>query len=425
MIAPVAAASRRNFKRSPSGILYEDMPVRTSSLPTDENLLDLATNGETIENSDLNGKKVQLVPANWANRLRLNGVNGSLNDHLIVKAQDDSGYSIVGGDTVAAGQQVLGTLNSPNYITYEGLHLKGNSNPAIAGITGTSAWPDALGSYWVWRDIVSEAMSFANMQANFSTGVNSSNFYQSLLIEFFRSFGHNIEGENFYVGDTDKADGTYSMIANAIMRHCLGYDKGRDGIQFNHVTNALIEYCTIHNVGQENIGGQNLCFQFHNGTGIVRNNIFHDSPELMNIFSHDVLFENNFWRHTSSVGAYIGRLANSYGANAENLNNQPLIWRNEIFDCAVTTPNLFNIWEDQCDIILEDCYFSDLIQNIFVDNRVDKLSYNIQVINPTFYPAGSIPLPAYVSLNPDDYTTHGLNTIPFHSSRGYRAKLAA
>jgi hypothetical protein len=315
--------------------------------------------------------------------------------------------------------QCFKSLNSSTWVE---LYGKSPSEPfVLAGNRNGVQW-NALAAGAVVKafNVVCKDLSFAGTLINTGTLANT---YALVQLEFYRVFGLNTEGEGLYLGSTDKVN--YSMFTQCIVRHIFITNKGRDGVQFNNHFDLLAEYITVWNVGVENVADQNQLIQLQNVNGIVRNSIFRGAPALGNIFANGVVIENCYFQWDSDY-MYLGRLATAYSA-APTANNQPIIFRNCIFDPVNNVTDLFDVLEDGCDITLEDCIISTRVTNIFLDERVDTTTYTLSDTGTTWVAPSAIKQVTLLSTTDSDYKYHGLCTSTFHYLRGmgYRTPEAA
>jgi hypothetical protein len=408
-------------------------------------VLTLGTNGETIEVGDLAGNTDLEINADWDDRLAFNGVSGTPETPIRLFLNGNR----IGGSNITAGQQVLGAaLNNPNYIEFYDGFIQGNPTDTVVGITGTVVNPALTGAVFKWQGIHSYDMSFANFQTNVSTTLEE---YQSLTLIDCIGTGHAIEGENFYMGDTDKADGSYSIIRNLIMKNCFGTNKGRDGLQINSVVPATssndvgidIRNLTIYDVGKEQAAGQGGLIQVQNSNGVIKDCLFDTAFEFGNIFTHGLEFNNCFFNITRKNALFIGDLTDSaYGANAEAANSDlggtPITFRNCTFRFAVPFDDIspFNVQEKGCDIQFIDCTFTSdqlthtggnvLFGGLVTDNR-SSTPNSITNTGATNVNLAAIPAPTYTTSTTEPFvesaiTDYGLITSAYHYNLrlGYR-----
>ena len=118
----------------------------------------------------------------------------------------------------------------------------------------------------------------------------------------------------------------------------------------------------------------------------------------------------------------MGRLlaADAFGPSALAGNGQPVVFRRCVFAPSVNVTNLIRILERDCNVIFEDCIFSDRIANIISDERGAGATNTISNTGGVIVEAEAIPSPTYTNHDPDA-DDHGLVTSLYHylKSMGY------
>lgn len=380
--------------------------------------------GSSLESGEISGASDILVnqnatPGLFNNRLRPNGISN--------KRFKSAGSSriYVGGDNVTTGMQVIAPLNGSDNLEYYHLGIIGNSSLAQTGISGLNHLASVSGSTVKAVDLIIRDVEFAGVQINEST---SGDKYSSIELNDVRVFGYDQEGECFYIGSTNKLS-NFSTIDSLIMNDCYGTNKGRDGLQITHVANGIDLDCaqiskgTIYDVGKANISAQRLLLQVHNSNGFINKWIFHKAPEPANIFTHGFLFEDCYFEWDTNSPIYMGRLlaGDAFGASAIAGNGQPVIFRRCIFNPSVNVDELIRILETDCNIIFEDCYFSNriasgVLANIISDERAGSPS---NIISNTGYTIGNpLPSPTYKNHDWSDEENHGCLTSRYYYNLG-------
>ena len=399
-----------------SGKRYVPIPDRPT-FPTPTTITYAGTSTGNIFTATMGGQTDALLSGVW-DRAVANGIVGT--------SGTPRRYSNVDGNTVignAAGafstDQCFKSLNSSTWVEIYG---KSASQPfVLAGNRNGVQWNAlAAGAVVKARNVVCKDLSFAGTLIN--TGNNTLS-YALVELSFYRVFGLNTEGEGLYLGSTDKVN--YSMYTACNVSHIFITNKGRDGVQFNNHFALLAEYITVYDVGIENAADQNQLIQIQNVNGTIRNSIFKKAPSIGNIFANGVTIENCYFQWDSGY-MYLGRLATAYSA-APTANNQPIIFRNCIFDPVNPVTNLFDVLEDGCDIILENCIISTRVTNIFLDERVDKITYSLSDTGTVWTAPANIKQVTLLSTDANNYKYHGLCTSTYHYLRGmgYRTPQAA
>jgi hypothetical protein len=400
---------------SPPVLEYTAIPD-APAFPDPVTITYAGTSTGNIFTATMGGKTDAILSGLW-DRAVANGIVGSSGTPRRYRNLDVN--TIIGNVSGAfPTDQCFKSLNSSTWVQ---IHGKSATEPFIlAGNRNGVQW-NALAAGAVVKafNVVCKNLSFAGTLINTGTLANT---YALVQLEFYRVFGLNTEGEGLYLGSTDKVN--YSMFTQCIVRHIFITNKGRDGVQFNNHANLLAEYITVWDVGIEEVADQNQLIQLQNVNGIVQHSIFSGAPALGNIFSNGITIENCYFRWDAGY-MYLGRLASAYTA-PPTANNQPIIFRNCIFDPVNNVTDLFDVLEDGCAITLEDCIISTRVSNIFLDERVDKLTYALSETGTVWTAPGDIPQVTLQSVSAEDYDTHGLVTSTYHYNRGmgYRTPAA-
>jgi hypothetical protein len=395
---------------------YVPLPSRPS-FPDPVTITYASTSTGNIFTANMGGKTDALLSGNW-DRAVINGIVGS--------SGTPRRYSNVDGNTnignaagAFSGDQCFKSLNSSTYVE---IHGKSASEPFVLRGNNNGVQWNALAAGAVIKafNVVCKDLSFAGTLINTGTLANS---YLLCQLGFYRVFGLNTEGEGLYLGSTDKVN--YSMFTQSIIQHIFITNKGRDGVQFNNHANLLAENITVFDVGKLNDADQNQLIQVQNCNGIIRNSIFKTAPSIGNVFANGVTFENCYFEWDASH-MFLGRLLTAYSA-PPTANNQPIIFRNCIFNPVNNVTNLFRVAEDTCNIVLQDCIVSTRVSNIFEDVRADKLTYSLSHTGTVMTAPSAIKPVTLFSTDANNYRFHGLCTSTYHHSRGmgYRTPLAA
>lgn len=397
-------------------------PPVFSASPT---IITAASVGNSLEASELGGDRDILVTATFSDRLRPNQLVGTAESPYRYKSESDVTRSWIGGSNITLGQQAVSSLNGSEHNYFYHLGVEGHPSDAIGGISGFAWGAGTTGKTVKLSDVIIKNTSFAGLHLN--TGVNTQ-FYTTIDGEFVRVINHGIEGESAYLGSTNKLN-NFSLINNLRLYCFYSANKGRDGLQLTHILNAAVDKVTIYNVGLDNEGAQRNLIQIHNSNGYIKDGIFDFAPELLNNFTHGFTFENCYFRWTATSMALIGKLTgdatgSAFGPNAAAANNEPVRFVRCVFDPVNFVTTMLNIREDQCNIIFEDCEFSTNVGNIWLDSRVDKITYSITNTGGVDFAPSATTVPTYTNHDPNDEDQHGLVTSAFHKDRGmgYRVK---
>lgn len=336
-------------------------PVFTDTVTINESV------GSSIESGELNGKKEVLVDTLFQGRFRPNGVIGTELAPYRVKSLSESARSIIGGDNVGAGQQVIASLNNSNFWEFYHITIEGNTDSGVSGISGISWGATTTGASIKGQDIIIKNIEFANLLLN--TGTDGSS-YSLIDFRFIYGKGYDVEGEGAYIGNTSKT-ANISNVDKVVFHHHAMMDKGRDGLQITHCDDIDVQNCTYHNVGVADTGDQNNLVQIHNSHGTIKNCIFDGAPEMMNNFCQGVTFENCIFIWNEDLPAYIGDLESSFGASYVKDNHQPNRYINcEFRPTVLQTLPIFNINEKNCDFEFTNCKITSNVANgMYTDNR--------------------------------------------------------
>lgn len=399
------AAGAASTTPPPTGKVYVEIPA-APAFTTPATITDAA--GSSIESGEISAALDVLVAGNaipnlYNNRFRPNGISNRRFKSV------GSERVFVGGDNVLTGQQAVASLGNSDNLRYYHLGIIGNSNLSVTGTSGLFHQASVAGTTVLLEDVIVKNVEFAGILINEGT---TGEKYASITINFLRVFGHWTEGEILYAGNTHKLV-DFSTIDNIVVHHLYGTDKGRDGIQITHASDGVnrecvkVDHVTIYDVGKKNEATQRLLTQIHNSNGYIKKSIFHKAPEPANIFTNDFLFEDCYFEWDGNYPLYIGRLksATAFGASALAGNGQPIIFRRCIFNPSVTVDRLARILETDCNIIFEDCYFSNRIAggvlgNLISDERGASPSNTISITGQTIGPP--LASPEYTNHDPLD-----------------------
>jgi hypothetical protein len=398
-------------QRNTTGFIYTSIDAPPSFAASATTTITSSV-GSALESGELSGKRNILISNPFNERLRPNGLSGTVGSPYRFKSESDSVRSWIGGDVVATGQQVIATLNDANYQYYYHLGVKGNSSTGVTGIGGVAASARVGGANFFYDDIIVKDVSFAGFQINEgSTGQS----YTYLSLVNCRVFGYNVEGEGIYLGNTSKT--IWSNIDNIYIRHLLLTNKGRDGFQVNNCLNLDVKNVTVYNVGIDNAASQRALVQVQNSQGVIENCIFWGAPEFGTISAHGLTFKNCYFYATVARGFW-SKLTSNYSAPIGTL-NQPNYFINCHFGSAVALSEAWIIQEDECDFIFSGCTKDSNITNLIADNRTDKVTYSITQTGTAT--AASVE-PTFLSMNVDDEDTHGCltSTLHYNNHQGYR-----
>jgi hypothetical protein len=397
-------------------IVYQDfvtIPSFTSPVTITDSV------GSSLESGEVSGANDILVnggatPGLFNNRLRPNGISNR-------RFKSASGRIYVGGNNVTTGMQVIAPLNGADNLSYYHLGIVGNSSTSQTGISGFNHLASATGTTVRAEDIIIKDVYFAGIFINEGT---AGEHYASIILKDVRVFGHPQDGELIYIGHAFDKLVNYSPIHHLEIYNFYGTNKGKDGLQLTHVANgidticAMVEYGTIYDVGKANVSQQRLLAQIHNTNGYCKKYIFHKAPEPANIFTHGFTFEDCYFEWDTDSPIYIGRLkaSDAFGASALAGNGLPITFRRCYFNPSVNQTRLARILETDCNIVFEDCYFSNRISSGVLANMISDergVSPSNTISNTGYTIGAPLASPTYTNHDPAQEDTHGLCTSVF------------
>jgi hypothetical protein len=412
-------------------------PVKTYKvMPADPTLGSTATItdavGPTLESGEISpgGRKDILVtgPA-YNNSLIPNGLVGTSGAPYRFFSLSSPTRTYVGGNTLTAGQQAVSSLNSSNFTYFYGLGIVGNSSTGVAGISGVSYNALSNGATFTFSNTIIHDVSYAGFQVNSGTPANS---YNNININFTRIFGYSIEGEGFYLGNTNTSSySPYTGITS--IKDNLVYNKGRECIQVNGHNFADIKNFTGVTCGAAAINGQDYLLQVQNSNGRVAYSIFDGAPELVNLATHNVTISFCYFRwngSTSNLNGYVANYLTSYSTYVGYTNppggggSGKILFENCIFDPDNAVTNMLFVDDPNVTIEFKNCIFKTNITNLFFDNR-GASNYSLIGTKTT---NGNSTLadpenPTYNNLLYSSESTHGLvtNDLYYWMGLGYRS----
>lgn len=389
----------------------------------------------TLESGEISpsGRHDLLVQGPFTSTLTPNGLIGTAISPFRYQSLDLNNRTVVGGNTITPGQQIVSTLNNSNYQYHYSYDLTGNTTTTNAGISGHGFNSVASGANFIFQDQVITNTSYAGFLINSS---NTTNTYNNATASFIRIFGYPIEGEGFYWGSTITPTGGSYFTGLTSVSNSLVYNKGREAFQFNGHTSVTADKLTGHLSGQALIAGQDNLFQFQNSHGSLTNSIMDSAPVGMNIFSHEFTVENVYIRFVggSSLSGpvksiFVGNLLTAYSNPIPPVNNPAggspgkITFRNCYIDADVATTEVCWVEDPNVTIEFVDCVFGSNFASLYADHRgasnyslIGTLTTNGNTVS------SSIPHPTYTNFTPTDYNGHGLCITPlyYNLGMGYR-----
>jgi hypothetical protein len=386
---------------------YVDLPTTPTFSTT--KLLDHTIILNSVETTEVTGFTDLLVKNPYSDRLRPNNLQGTLGTPYRFKSESDSIRTWVGGDVVTTAQQVSGMLNNPTYNYFYHLGFVGNSDTVETGITACQPTAKAGGSTFIYEDIVVKDVTFAGLQVNSTTGTVT-----SLTASFFRVFGHNTDGEGFYIGNTGKV--TYAITDYFSATDVFVYDKGRDGLQFNSIADLNLDRATVYDVGKAAIASQQALIQVQNCNGLITNSVFWGAVEFGTIGTHNVTFRNCVFY--ADARGYINKLTTDYTSSPHE-NNLAIVFDACYFFSPNSIAEVWRVQEDEADVTFTNCVKGDNITNLYLDFRTDTVTYTLSESGTTSMATPAAP--SFNSLDPDNDNA-GLNRTQwmYDLGMGYR-----
>lgn len=379
-------------------------------------LLDYDTIGAFIQSGDLGGNTDFELVSNWPNRMDFaNDIGG---------ASKASPYRLFGNlqiignsANVGQGDKVLG-LGRPgvNFWEIYDVIIQGNPSDAVTGIICFEMGPNAVGNYYKLQGCYLLDSYFAGFIGNI---VRPGETIDEMHIIDTVIDGYTTSGESGYTNTTAKEFGTYNDHALVKVQNCALTNKGWDQIQFNSISEVYHKNNTHFNSGVANVGGQWFMQQNQNTRGASMCNILSKSVGSMIVAAHDYEFRNNFKHITKDEPIIIQNLLDQY-PNATQANGKAQIWRElyVLYDPEEGEPanmtTLFDVSEEDADILIDNLVVSNNITQIVADNRDVAATNSLEIRNQSI---ADLTAPIFRSedrLNPNYMSI----ASPWHHSRG-------
>jgi hypothetical protein len=358
-----ALASARSGEFVSPYIYPPDAPVFADPVQLDPvgNALD-----GSIFTADLAGKLDVILEGHWDDGCALNAIIGSR--HRPIRFVNLDANTLL-GDPANPSVHGMSVLNNTDNIELWGKDrntpLRFSAGTGQSGLVWLAKTTDG-GTILRTTNLQMEDVGYAGILSNQGSG---SAIYKKEVHRWVKVKGLVAEGEGVYKGNTGTP---FSVTDLFILIHAGIENKGREGLQLGHVGRALVFNGTFKSVGQTVAHPQDHLMQVVDCNGIIANNIFDGAPALFNIFTHDVLFENNYFGFTATRG-YIGRTDDlSYYGSNPRFNGVKQHYKNNIFHWrgGSTLSSLVEVAERIADIDFEDNVFVGDISALFFDNRV-------------------------------------------------------
>lgn len=428
---------------------YVRVPSALEGLPALVSPVTLVSGSEHlsgyIQNIDIGtvnnnrGKDVN-VQGTWANGFIVRGLQGQRG--IPIRFINDPTVGAILGST-SLGQDTVQQVNQATNCEFHGYDidhpwsiLVGSGAGGYSGFNWGSS--PAGTSIHICNAYVKDA-SYAGIITNFGTGTNvghgwNGDSYEEVCLRFFRVDGLVSEGEGGYFGHTSS---TFAELRRVVLLHFSAMNKGREGFQTEHCDRVLVYNGTSRNVGQ-NTGGlleQENLVQVHDcGTAgnqvIIENYIFDGAPNLWNLFTHNLVFRNCYFRWTNGMAGYIGQTDTSYFAGSPRLTGAAVTFDSCYFvgdNGGSTISYMTQLAELNCNFTWVSCHFTPNISAIWQDQRVGS---PVNVIAGTIGSNGNvydsnIPIPTYASDNVLDFHNYNLVTNTWFHAKGMGSRTPA
>lgn len=385
-----------------------------AKLPTTK-VIDLITNGRFIQQVELDGETDIEIIADWDDSMQFDDFDGTALTPYRVFLNGNK----IGGVNIAASEIVYDP-NGSYWEVYDGV-IQGDPTGLNSGVIGLRGYPSAApGSFLKYQNLVVKDIYFANGQWNI-TRVGEQ--YKKIELYDVRAFGHPVEGEGLYGGDTSIQN--VSMIRNFIVDNFLAYDKGRDGVQFTNVVpeegsdvGVQARRMTVYQCAILQDTGQLYNLQFQNSRGVIEFSMFDSLVRPFIIAANDLTVRHCFFNNYSVNGGLIQDVLTNF-PDQEAVNNKPIFFIDCEFRGEVGATYLTQIHENQCSIYFINCKITDNILNLWEDLRTDTKSYSIADIGTQVVPLSSMPAPTYLNFDSTDLDNHGKVTSIYHNKKGF------
>lgn len=383
--------SSRNYGGAPSeGRVYTAIPTP----PTFSNTVTLiqGSTGVAIQSGDIAGKTDWLIGSDYT-QFQVNNLNGNYRI-CSQDATDPSTWAQIGAPG-GLDYSLSFAVQTPG-VEYYNLYLHSTDNmiKASASVGGVKDQK--------YQNLILMNPAFAGFLINEKvTGED----YGNITLYFCRVSGAG--GENFYCTNTDGDSGTYGRGITSV-KHFFGTNSGREGLQFNGHENVQAEYITCINGGLDettNIGQQN-CIQVQNVfEGYCKKAIFWNFEAPGMVATDQFLFEDCFfgWRDPNRTIYLQSLIPNNY-IEFPNTGGTVTYRRCTFYNPDFINDVMFTMQGSTRNYVFEDCIFPLSVQDAGIadtnvneiadDQRADKVTYSVTIINPTF--TNTPPLPSFV-----------------------------
>jgi hypothetical protein len=375
--------------------------VYPDDAPTFSEPITLASNevgvGGQLRNTDVAGASDIILSGTWSSAVWMRSLVGTDNKWVRIRNLDSSFTAGTAAQTTGHGVDIESTCN---YIEIIGRDkdapFKASAGGGLSGIVPRGT---ASEMFYKLTNISIKDVGYSGILSN---SESASVTYKKALINFLKVDGLVGEGEGIYLGSTSA---NFARVDLGFITQAGIRNKGREGIQFNHVADLHLYNSTAVNVGVTVANPHNHLFQIFCSNGVVENCIFDGGPVMGNFFTHGVTIKNTYFRFTSA-GAYFGRSDQlSYAGEAE-FNDEPVVFENCIihWDGAGVLPHVAWVEERQANIEFKNCIFVGNITTLYYDTRaagytntlIGTLTTNGNTV------ISSLSAPSYVSANIDD-----------------------
>jgi hypothetical protein len=394
---------------SSNSFSFTELPTPPADIGT-PTVLDPAVVGSSVTPAELNypTQRMGLAINPYANRLQSAGLVASEAEPIIFKSQSDATYSVVGGATISTSVFTQTTATISDWVEYHHMIGLGRTN---ASVTGGRWIGKAGGSNIKYQDIIFKDVTIGiHINGNGNAGT-----YNNVVIRFVRVIGRNTNNEAFYLGETTTTTGVYGVMANLLVEHCFGTDKGWDGFQMNSVQNATVRNVTIFDVAKAAASGQNSALQAQNiGDGaIIENCLFWGAVKAFQVAARDITFTKCVF-YSDEAGIYQDvELDAGYEFPLSTAGGTITFDRCEFYSSGARTNGVL-MRENKANIVFLNCKKGSNITNLVSDDRTDKVTYSLTETGTT---EGTAVTPTFNNL---DYTDpdHALVNEVYYRNNG-------
>lgn len=372
--------------------------------------------GSAITQGELGaGKTMAYVPDVWSNLLRAQ----SLDNVIFRPNRTDSLYAVLDGSALGSISAMIGQTGSPVSTNVSFYKLVLEFNQALSSAHGVRWTGGTPGTNLYVQDVVIKYPKSPGIQ------INDFASYGDLSMSFIRIFGVSGEAptsfiEGSYKGRTNPAE--IGLIDRIHDEHWFITGTAGDAYQVNCVEDFRMHHFTITDVAYNAVSGQRAGIQAQNlGDGAAIDSTIVDGASRAFVISGRNVTINDVIFYSDDEGQYQDLVASGYTSPLSTVGGTITLNRCEFYSRSGARSYGFTFAENFANLVLNDCKRGAEITQIVGDIRTDTVTYSITENNTTI---GTYEEPIYISLDPDDRTTHGLITNTSYRTRkiGFRNK---